>query len=51
LERQYPERWGRVSVRYRDDDIPTGALPDVPIEQDPFAEVDELAKRRSTRAG
>ena len=46
LERQYPERWGRVSVNAR------GAQPDEdepPAEVDPFAEVDELAERRATR--
>lgn len=45
LERQYPERWGRVSVNARgkdDEDEP-------PVEVDPFAEVDELAERRASR--
>lgn len=46
LERQYPERWGRVSVNARgaseEDEEP-------PVEVDPFAEVDELAERRATR--
>jgi hypothetical protein len=50
LERQYPERWGRVSVRYRDDDGPP--VPEVsagPENDDPFSEVDELAEARRRR--
>lgn len=51
LERQYPERWGRVSVRLRDPE----AIPSEPIEierddDDPFREVDELAEKRRQRA-
>ena len=56
LERGYPERWGRVSTRLR--------LPDKPPEEqatpppasaltdrdDPFIEVDELARKRQKRA-
>jgi hypothetical protein len=51
LERQYPERWGRVSVRYRDEEGPPPAAA-VPVDQtDPFAEVDELAERRRRNGG
>lgn len=52
LERQYPERWGRVSVRFRDE-APPSEQPVTPAtdDDDPFAEVDELAERRRTRAG
>lgn len=51
LERQYPERWGRVSVRVRD--APEDAAPPTRVvdPDDPFAEVDELADRRRTRVG
>jgi hypothetical protein len=49
LERQYPDRWGRASVRARDE----AAIE--PVERvdvdDPFREVDELADRRRTRTG
>jgi hypothetical protein len=44
LERQYPERWGRVSVRVRDDVPAPEPIPEPAA--DPFAEVDELAQRR-----
>jgi hypothetical protein len=49
LERQYPERWGPVSVRLREGDE---AAPATPLEElsDPFGEVDELAQRRSRRS-
>jgi hypothetical protein len=49
LERQYPDRWGRVSVRLREDEPP----PQAPAEgsDDPFAEVDELAEARRRRNG
>jgi hypothetical protein len=41
LERRWPEKWARVSQRETDDkDTP-------PAKRDPFAEVDELAKRRN----
>lgn len=43
LERQYPDRWGRPSVRLREEDIEGPVLP---AAVDPFAEVDELAARR-----
>ena len=50
LERQYPERWGRTSVRMRDltadDEIDEPTTDD----SDPFAEVDELAAARLRRA-
>ena len=42
LERQFPERWARVSQREKDE--PASATPN-----DPFAEVDELAARRIIR--
>jgi hypothetical protein len=50
LERQYPDRWGRASVRMRDEPVeqPIAA----PIDpDDPFREVDELADRRRARTG
>jgi hypothetical protein len=40
LERRYPERWGRGT---REESII------VPSEDDPFREVDELARRRAKR--
>jgi hypothetical protein len=43
LERMYPERWGKVSVRLREESEPE---PVVRTEHDPFGEVDELAERR-----
>jgi len=50
LERQYPERWGRVSVRVREEaPVSEQTLPAAP--DDPFAEVDELAQRRRQRDG
>lgn len=50
LERQWPEMWGGVSVRVRAE---TEGQPEVEelVETDPFAEFDELADRRSRRAG
>jgi transposase len=42
LERQFPERWARVSQRTERDEPAPAAAPD------PFAEVDELAARRTT---
>jgi hypothetical protein len=55
LERSYPERWGRVSTRYR---LPPELPPEedaatvrVSAELDPFAEVDELAAKRRARTG
>jgi len=49
LERQYPERWGRVSVRVREEaPAPEPTVTDDPT--DPFAEVDELAQRRRQRS-
>lgn len=51
LERQYPDRWGRVSVRLRDD-VPMPPEPAEAVDEfDPFAEVDELAERRRNTAG
>ena len=48
LERQYPERWGRPSVRMRDEAPPP--VEETPSPTDPFREVDELAERRRVRA-
>lgn len=50
LERQYPERWGKTSVRMRDE-APPEPEAEVAPEDDPFAEVDELAERRAGRTG
>ena len=49
LERQYPERWGRVSVRMRDDVTPPIDEVQTTAADDPFAEVDELAEVRKRR--
>jgi len=46
LERQYPERWGRVSVRVREEAAPPEPVVNTDDFTDPFAEVDELAQRR-----
>lgn len=46
LERMYPERWGKVSVRLREESEPE---PTVVTEHDPFGEVDELAEARRRR--
>jgi hypothetical protein len=51
LEREYPERWGPVSVRTRDVELPEQPLVTPSDPDDPFREVDELASRRSLRAG
>ena len=50
LERQWPEQWGGVSVRVRTE---AEAQPEVEelTDEDPFSEFDELAERRSRRAG
>ena len=50
LERQYPDRWGRVSVRYRDDEAAPSPEQPAP-DSDPFSEVDELAEKRRRRNG
>jgi hypothetical protein len=48
LERMYPDRWGRSSVRLRD--TPEETTPQVEHESDdPFAEVDQLAELRRKR--
>jgi hypothetical protein len=44
LERRYPERWARASQREKD-----GVEPELAAGSDPFAEVDELARRRRER--
>jgi alkanesulfonate monooxygenase SsuD/methylene tetrahydromethanopterin reductase-like flavin-dependent oxidoreductase (luciferase family) len=49
LERQYPERWGRVSVRMRDDTTQPPDEAQTSSPDDPFTEVDELAQARSKR--
>ena len=49
LERQYPDRWGRPSVRMRDDITPEAAA--LPEPDDVFTEVDELAAARRKRIG
>jgi hypothetical protein len=51
LEREYPDRWGPVSVRTRDVEPPEQPVLTVPDADDPFAEVDELAARRRRSAG
>jgi len=51
LEREFPERWGPVSVRQRDDVAPQPADVATSDPDDPFREVDELAARRRTRQG
>jgi len=49
LEREFPDRWGPVSVRVRELEPP----PEVDVtpvdDDDPFREVDELAERRRSR--
>jgi hypothetical protein len=42
LERQYPDRWARVSQREKEEPTSPADLTD----EDPFREVDELAERR-----
>lgn len=49
LERQHPERWGRVSVRLREEAPPQHEPAAVAPTDDPFTEVDELAERRRNR--
>jgi hypothetical protein len=51
LERQYPERWARPTTRELrlDEEAPTGTPEASVVEDDPFAEVDELAERRRQR--
>jgi hypothetical protein len=51
LEREYPDRWGPVSVRVREVEAPEQPLVAPPDSDDPFREVDELAERRRTRTG
>lgn len=48
LERMYPERWGRVSVRMRDTSTDTPAE-ETADPDDPFSEVDDLAAARRRR--
>jgi len=50
LERQWPEQWGGVSVRVRTEAEAQPEVEDL-TEADPFSEFDELAERRSRRAG
>lgn len=52
LERMYPDRWGRVSVRMRDTSAETTSE-EKSDPDDPFAEVDDLAaaRRRRVQAG
>lgn len=50
LERQHPERWGRTSVRLRDEQLSDADLEAaLTAPDDPFKEVDELAERRRSR--
>jgi hypothetical protein len=51
LEREFPDRWGPVSVRVREVEAPESPIVTTPDEDDPFREVDELAERRRTRSG
>lgn len=53
LEREYPERWGPVGVRMRDDGPPppVEAVDEPPPGDALFREIDELAERRSARSG
>jgi hypothetical protein len=51
LEREFPDRWGPVSVRVREIEAPEQPLVAKPDDDDPFREVDELAERRRTRTG
>ena len=46
LEREWPDRWGRVSVRMREDVAPQPEAPE-DDQDDPGREVDELAARRA----
>jgi hypothetical protein len=49
LERQHPDRWGRVSVRLREELNEEAREPAAAADDDPFAEVDQLAERRAQR--
>lgn len=52
LERQYPQRWGRVSTQLRRE-LDESELARQAAERrgvDPFAEVDELAEKRQQRS-
>jgi hypothetical protein len=49
LERQYPERWGRVSMRLRTETSDEQTEQELARADDPFAEVDELAEKRAHR--
>jgi hypothetical protein len=51
LERQYPDRWGRSSVRMRDTPEDAEQVERTADPNDPFAEVDQLAEMRRRRAG
>jgi hypothetical protein len=51
LERQYPERWGRVSMRLRTETPEELSESQVERAHDPFAEADELAEKRRRRRG
>jgi hypothetical protein len=55
LERQYPERWGKPSTRIRVPLEPAAAetttIEEELLDDDPFAEVDELAAARRRKAG
>jgi len=50
LERQYPDRWGRTSVRLRDATDEDNGQEPAADDTDPFAEVDDLAAARARRA-
>jgi hypothetical protein len=49
LERQYPERWGRAPMAVRLDAKPEAEVEPTIDPDDPFAEVDELARARRRR--
>lgn len=51
LEREFPDRWGPVSVRVREIDAPPEPVVPEPDEYDPFREVIDLAERRRSRVG
>jgi hypothetical protein len=51
LEREFPERWGPVSVRVREVEAPPAPEITPRDDDDPFREVDELAERRRSRTG
>lgn len=51
LERQYPQRWGKIAARRVDEPPPVPSVEDEPpAPDDPFAEVDDLAVKRLERA-